>query len=381
MCEAVHDLKKSLKGRSSDLIVRFGKPEQVVANFVRAFQAQGDNIKGVYLQKEVGHAVPRRRAGLSTAAGLFRRGSMRRSAGSGFGAFECAPHLFPTKHPRWASLERLCAMSDVRAVHPDDLPFSIEELPDVFTPFRKRVEGLQDRMARPVLDTPDKFKPCPQVPDTGDYGAQHEQMDAKALYSVLIKPLAGHIQLESDSHDTKSAFPFPGGETSALQRLDWYFKTGGSPPPAARYKQTRNHLLGHGYSTKMSPFLCLGSVSPRRIIQYLLEHEKEFGSSQNTYWVQFELLWRDYFLLAAQKYGDQLFKLDGFEAITDPKQARSKILGWNDWNPKDPKIRAWLEGRTGVPFIDANMVELIQSGCVGMSALKSRIPDAWRAAS
>jgi deoxyribodipyrimidine photo-lyase len=244
------------------------------------------------------------------------------------------------------------------------LPFSVAQIPDVFTPFRKRVEGLNAKMSRSVLPTPERFKPVPTLPITSDYGADLDSTSILQIEELLLKPLAGHPQLKYNPHNKKSAFPFPGGETASLERLEWYFKRGGSPPPAARYKQTRNHLLGHAYSTKLSPFLCLGSISPRLILQYLLDHEKEFGSSQNTYWIQFELLWRDYFFFVTEKFGSQLFKLGGFEEVTDPKQAAAKIDGWNDWHPRDDKIVRWMEGRTGIPFVDANMVELIQSGYV-----------------
>jgi len=41
-------------------------------------------------------------------------------------------------------------------------------------------------------------------------------------------------------------------------------------------------------------------VSPRLVMQYLAEHEDQFTQTQNTYWVQFELLWRDYFFYTAR---------------------------------------------------------------------------------
>lgn len=77
--------------------------------------------------------------------------------------------------------------------------------------------------------------------------------------------------------------------------------------------------------------------------------------------MRFELLWRDYFMFIARKFGTKLFTLGGFEEVTDPKQARIRTApGW--WDSYDPKagpdtpIARWLAGRTGVPFIDANMV-------------------------
>lgn len=47
-----------------------------------------------------------------------------------------------------------------------------------------------------------------------------------------------------------------------------------------------------------------------------------------------------------------------------PKDARPKPQDWHypNWDdPQDP-ARLWCEGKTGVPFIDANMRELRETG-------------------
>lgn len=53
LAEAVYDLRDRLRGRNSDLLVRFGKAEEVAAKVVKALQANGDEVKGVFMQKEV----------------------------------------------------------------------------------------------------------------------------------------------------------------------------------------------------------------------------------------------------------------------------------------------------------------------------------------
>lgn len=68
------------------------------------------------------------------------------------------------------------------------------------------------------------------------------------------------------------------------------------------------------------------------------------------YWVVFELLWRDYFKFVGAKYGDRLFDIKGLQ---------DKSIPWK----KDMNLfNAWKEGRTGVPFVDANMRELALTG-------------------
>uniref|UniRef100_A0A1B8YA04 Photolyase/cryptochrome alpha/beta domain-containing protein n=1 Tax=Xenopus tropicalis TaxID=8364 RepID=A0A1B8YA04_XENTR len=118
----------------------------------------------------------------------------------------------------------------------------------------------------------------------------------------------------------------------------------------ASYKDTRNGLIGIDYSTKFAPWLALGCISPRYIYEQIRKYEKERTANQSTYWVIFELLWRDYFRFVALKYGRRIFFLRGLQ---------DKDVPWK----KDPKLfDAWKEGRTGVPFVDANMRELAMTG-------------------
>ena len=76
------------------------------------------------------------------------------------------------------------------------------------------------------------------------------------------------------------------------------------------YKQSLNLKLGlsfQDYSTKFSPWLATGSLSPRWIYHKLKQYEQERVSNQSTYWVIFELIWRDYFKFVCYKYGDAVF--------------------------------------------------------------------------
>lgn len=386
--ECIADLRRRLIERGSDLLLRFGKTEQVLEELVSSLQAQGDSVEGVWLQKEAASEdVDVERA---IAKSMYRRS-------------------VPVSVTYGKTL-----------IHPADLPFDVTSLPDVFTPFRKRVESLGKRMVRATATPPSRFKPFPsRIRDHRNYsldidpfsdingilnGGHKIQTSSPPPYSVAVRQAKGGGPLETLSWDgfmkallhaiiqpqciealhdystltsrhTASAFPFCGGETSALERLEWYFIRGrmssgpaarGGLPPVARYKLTRNNLLGSGYSTKMSPFLAYGCVSARQIWEVLDQLEERLGEDQSTYWVRFELMWRDYFFLAAAKFGDLLYSLGGFEAVTDPRQAEKKKSWWKMWNPmQDPKndeINRLLEARTGIPFLDANITELRESG-------------------
>ena len=57
--------------------------------------------------------------------------------------------------------------------------------------------------------------------------------------------------------------------------------------------------------------LAYGCLSPRQIYWEIKKYEKERVANQSTYWVIFELIWRDYFKFVGLKYGNRLFYRDG----------------------------------------------------------------------
>ena len=86
--------------------------------------------------------------------------------------------------------------------------------------------------------------------------------------------------------------------------------------------------------------------------------------------ILFELLWRDFFQATVYKYSNvskaSLFLPKGFSEQIDtyPASERPNPSEWHKANldDSDDPARRWCEGRTGVPFIDANMRELVQTG-------------------
>lgn len=152
----------------------------------------------------------------------------------------------------------------------------------------------------------------------------------------------------TESHEhPQSAFPFKGGETAALLRLKSYLW---DTQAVEKYKLTRNGLLGTEYSTKFSPWLTFGCISPRRIFFEIKKYETVRVKNDSTYWVIFELLWRDYFRFIASKYENCIFFSGGLKKIK------------YKWNEDLEKFQKWSEGKTGVPFVDANMREMLQTG-------------------
>ena len=148
--------------------------------------------------------------------------------------------------------------------------------------------------------------------------------------------------------DNRAAIHFKGGESVGLERLEAYlFDTNA----IANYKETRNGLIGENYSSKFSAWLALGCLSPKMIYHEVKRYEKTVKKNKSTYWMIFELLWRDFFRLMAKKHGNKIFQKGGTKGEYE--------ASWRD----DVRIfDYWARGETGVPFIDANMRELNETG-------------------
>ena len=116
------------------------------------------------------------------------------------------------------------------------------------------------------------------------------------------------------------------------------------------YKKTRNGLLGKKYSSKFSIWLAFGSISPVSIYHEVKKYEKEVTKNDSTYWLIFELIWRDYFKYISKKHGTAIFKLGGL------------LQKDYVWKTNQTFVQQWIDGRTPEPFVNANMRELALTG-------------------
>jgi deoxyribodipyrimidine photo-lyase len=211
--------------------------------------------------------------------------------------------------------------------HPDDIPYSdFNELPEVFTVFRKKCE------------TTVKVRPTVSI---------KKRPDSNWIQPNFFNISLVDLGLESFETHLNSAFPFHGGESIARKRLENYFF---ETENLSSYKQTRNGLIGTDYSSKFSPWLANGSISARTIYWEVQQYEQEICKNEDTYWLLFELIWRDYFKYVSLKHGNKIFQLEG-------------ILGKKyDWNFHSKAFEQWKNGTTNEPFVNANMIELQQTG-------------------
>ncbi|MCU0537247.1 MAG: DASH family cryptochrome [Hydrococcus sp. Prado102] len=289
LLESITDLRNSLNKLGSNLVIRRGLPEKIIPAI-----AQQLNIDEVYYQEEV----------TSQELAIAKK-------------LEQALSQIGTK---------LKSFWGITLYNPDNLPFEISHLPELFTNFRKEVE--KKSIVDPTFSTPQQLPPIPEIeigeiPQLADFGLEEPELDKRAV-----------IQ-------------YKGGESEGLARLHDYFWEKNN---LKNYKETRNGMLGGDYSSKFSAWLALGCLSPRFIYEQVQKYETERIKNDSTYWLVFELLWRDFFRFICAKHGNKIFYLSGLQGLD---------ISWKeDWE----RFQLWQEGMTGYPLVDANMREIAATG-------------------
>jgi deoxyribodipyrimidine photo-lyase len=184
-----------------------------------------------------------------------------------------------------------------------------------------------------------------------DFRKEVEQANAfgKRFNSPLSYLNVDAIELPSWRIQRENTFSnlVKGGRTAAMERLTYYFE---QPKLPSSYKETRNESLGMDYSTKFSPWLSLGCLTPLEILEALKAYEAKYGANESTYWIQFELLWRDFFRLSAEVYGKKLFMAGGVKGYNKPLTFNAEVFD------------TWRFGQTESDFVNAHLLELLHTG-------------------
>tara|TARA_A100001015_G_scaffold120675_1_gene133782 strand:- start:101 stop:1354 length:1254 start_codon:yes stop_codon:yes gene_type:complete len=146
----------------------------------------------------------------------------------------------------------------------------------------------------------------------------------------------------------KLKLTFQGGELAAKKHMNDYIWTSKA---VKHYKKTRNKLIGQHFSSKFSLYLSLGCLSARTIYHEVKRFEKEYGKNDSTYWLIFELLWRDFFQFQYLKNESHWFQYGGIQQKS-----------WAAPNIDKLSVESWVNGQTQSDFVNANMIELKKTG-------------------
>jgi deoxyribodipyrimidine photo-lyase len=278
--ESLNNLRAQLQQIGGDLLVIEGAAETQIASLCKLY-----NIRKVYTKKQVGSEE-------KTAQQSVKQQLL--GLGIDFETYSTST-LF----------------------HPDDLPFSVRDIPMLFTKFRKLAE--KESVVREPFDAPRQ---------------------------ITIPPIES---TPFTSETSWHAAWLHGGEIEAQKRMRHFIWEGQA---IRTYKETRDQLAGLDFSSKFSAWLSQGCISPRRIYSEIKRFEREVVANESTYWVIFELLWRDFFRFSFKKYPKAYFQLHGLG-----QQAR-----YTDFD--ETKFEAWTQGKTSEALINAGMNELRETGFV-----------------
>jgi len=127
------------------------------------------------------------------------------------------------------------------------------------------------------------------------------------------------------------------GEAAALTRFKEFTKKG-----LDTYDENRN-FAGIDGTSKMSSYLKFGEIHPRTLLENLGE-----SKAHDTF--RKEIAWREF-------YADVLFN----NPMTDREYYAPRFADMR-YDEPGAQFKAWCEGKTGYPFVDAAMRQLIQEG-------------------
>jgi len=139
------------------------------------------------------------------------------------------------------------------------------------------------------------------------------------------------------------------GERSARKRLRWFVDG-----PIHTYRQGRN-VPGIDGTARLSPHFRFGTLSVRTAIHAALEALARGGHVSKAdvlTWID-ELVWREFFQQVLSAFPHVV---DGpFRPVTVPPARNAGATS-------DRLLRAWIDGMTGYPIVDAGMRQLNQTG-------------------
>lgn len=211
----------------------------------------------------------------------------------------------------------------------EDLPFPIKDIPDVFVQFKKKTE--RDAIVKSCFLSPEEIS----FVENEDWGV------LPSLEDLGFDPA---ISVPEQS--------FSGGEDAGLQHLKVLLEEGAD----IYLKPVKQSADKPGFSSRLSGWLSLGCLSPRKVYWLVKEAEAAFGGNTNFNQILLGLLWRDYFRFMFKKHGIEFFQDPDFE---------KELFSVAD--NENPALQKWKAGNTGHAMVDKYMHELNESGFISHS--------------
>lgn len=250
---------------------------------------------------------------------------------------------------------------------------------------RSKINPSSDLLSRFTIDVNKKHKtkdlkllPSPDFNPT-PIPVKSPMIEAMATFMPTLQDLGyTQEQILAARVDRRAAMIFPGGETAAMARIHDYIWV---QKNLRDFGETRFGLIGQEYSSKFSPWLSHGCVSPRFIALEVKKHarlNRKFHESC-CYISKVPLVQRDFCRYYTARHGNEIFQLNGplvRKKLLKNKSTFAKPLSkkaiWKATSPtpmphsETERFTAWTDGQTGYPFIDACMRELKYTGYMSL---------------
>ena len=162
-----------------------------------------------------------------------------------------------------------------------------------------------------------------------------------------LPPLPEKIETLNLPISEENVVEFPGTAQEAQERLTNFIAN-----DIRKYKSRRNRLDLDGTS-RLSPYLKFGLISIREAFARaqiaFVQSEKDKDRSEIQTWMD-ELVWREFYTAILYHFPNVM---DG------PFREDYEDISWRD-APED--LKAWQQGQTGYPIVDACMRQLLNTG-------------------
>lgn len=106
-------------------------------------------------------------------------------------------------------------------------------------------------------------------------------------------------------------------------------------------------------TSKLSPWLSTGVLSPRQIIYQTLTLHPDFADHPDLLTFCKEVLWREFAYHILYHFPDTLSR---------PFQQKFNQFPWHSAEDAPSSLQCWQQGRTGIPIVDAGMRQLWATG-------------------
>jgi len=293
LLESISALRAQFQKLGGDLMIVIGKPEEQISDIITAYE-----ISEVYHHREVGPEETNISAMVEDVL--------------------------------WKQKVNLKHFIGHTLYNKEDLPFPIKDIPDVFAQFKKKTE--RDAILKACFEAPESVS----FIEAEEWGMLPELKDLGFDTSGVT------------SFNTE----FKGGEEAGLEHMTDLLAEG-----SEIYKKSNAKNSGEKFNSKLSRWLALGCLSPRRVYWMIKAAEQRFGTNQNFNQILLGLLYRDYYRFMFKKHGIKFFQESEFESqIQSPEKTDDYLMD------------QWKNGQTGHPLVDRYMKELVDTGFISHTA-------------